>query len=296
MHTLYNDILQVQISSKGAELQSIFNKQNGLEYMWSGDPAFWGKKSPVLFPIVGGLKNNCYRYEGKEYTLSRHGFARDMNFELTDTSSAEQTGNSLTFSIASNEETLKNYPFHFRFSVQYTLRNNILDINFIVENTDEKELLFSVGAHPAFKVPLVDGTGYDDYYLLFNKTESAGRYPLSEGGLTQTTSEPVLANSDCLPLKKELFFNDALVFKYLQSDAISIASDKTKHGLKVSFLGFPYMGIWSAKGADFVCIEPWCGVADSVSATGDLSQKEGIEKLNPGDTFSRTYSIEVFEE
>lgn len=289
MYSITNHIISIQVAPKGAELQNIFHEQNKLEYMWSGDPAYWAKKSPVLFPIVGELKNKKYSYDGKEYSLSRHGFARDMEFELT-----EQSDHSLTFSIANNEDTRKNYPFDFTFSVKYTLQENIVHISYIVKNTSSKELLFSVGGHPAFKVPLMQGTSFEDYHLLFEQTENTGICPLSSDGLIEKTSTPLLANTNKLPLAKQLFAKDALVFKELQSTTISIVSDKTLHGLKVSFEGFPYMGIWSTKGANFVCIEPWCGIADPVDASGKLEEKEGIQKLGPAEVFEKTFSIEVF--
>ena len=289
MHSISNDTLSIEVADKGAELQSLYDKQHRLEYMWSGDPAYWAKKSPVLFPIVGGLKENTYRYKGKDYQLGRHGFARDNNFEL-----AEKTNASLAFSLKSNEQTKISYPFDFVFTVKYSLDENRLQISFIVENPGLENLLFSVGAHPAFAVPLVEDTNYEDYYLQFSEIEDAGRWPLSADGLIETTPTPLLKNENRMSLKKELFYKDALVFKHLKSDAISLISDKTPHGVKVDFAGFPYMGIWAAKDADFVCIEPWCGIADSVSASGNLEDKEGINTLKPAGKFEVAYNIEVF--
>lgn len=289
MHSIFNDTISIKVSEKGAELQSVYHQQNRLEYLWSGDPVYWAKKSPVLFPIVGALKNNAYQYKGKEYQLDRHGFARNANFELI-----KKTDNSLTFSLKSNEQTKASYPFDFVFSVKYALQENKLQVTFIVENTGSENLLFSIGAHPAFAVPLVLGTKYEDYYLQFSQAEDADRWLVSAEGLIEITQTPLLKNENRLPLKKELFYKDALVFKHLQSDAISILSDKTLHGIKVSFSNFPYMGIWAAKDADFVCIEPWCGIADSVNASGNLEDKEGINTLAPKGKFEVGYEIEVF--
>ena len=289
MHSISNGTLSIQVADKGAELQSLYSKQYELEYMWSGDPAFWAKRSPVLFPVVGGLRNNMYTYKGKEYQLGRHGFARDNTFQLV-----EKTNESLTFSLHSNEQTKAIYPFDFVFTVRYTLQENALQITFIVQNTGPENLLFSVGAHPAFAVPFVKGTNYEDYYLEFNKTEDAGRWPLSSEGLIESVPTSFLKNESKLRLQKELFYKDAIVFKHLRSDAISIVSDKTPRGVKVQFTGFPYMGIWAAKDADFVCIEPWLGIADSVNASGDLEDKEGINMLKPSGKFDTSYSIKVF--
>ena len=289
IHSLQNNMLSIAVSSKGAELQSIIHKDFGLEYIWSGDPKFWGKKSPVLFPVVGALKNNSYQYKEKTYQLGRHGFAREMEFEVT-----EQNEDGITFTLSSNEETFAQYPFQFSFSVKYKLDNNRVNVIYIVRNTGNEEMLFSVGGHPAFKIPLVDGTSFEDYFLEFNHFENASRWSLSKEGLIEDYSIPVIEHTDKLPLKKSLFYEDALVFKELVSKSILILSDKTSHGLKLNFKGFPYLGIWSAKDADFVCIEPWCGIADSVNASGELSEKEGINTLAPGENFERTWHVELF--
>ena len=288
MHTLSNEILEIKIATRGAELQSIYNKQTGLEYMWHAGSE-WPKKSPVLFPVVGGLKNNSYTFNNTSYTLSRHGFAREMDFELIN-----QTNNSLTFSLKENAATLLQYPFAFSFYVKYTLHSNNVNLSYIVENHTEEKLYFSVGAHPAFAVPLTAGTSYKDYFLEFETIEDTPVWPLSTEGLIERNSIPFIKDGRKLPLTKELFLKDALVFKNLLSKKISIKSDKTTHGITVSFDGFPYMGIWAAKNADFVCIEPWCGIADSVDATGILEQKEGIQLVQKGESFERSFGIEVF--
>lgn len=286
MYTIQNEQLEITIAPKGAELQKIYNKETGLDYLWNGDPAFWGKHSPILFPIVGSLKNGSYDYNNQTYQLSRHGFARDMVFDMVG-----QTDSEITFSLGHSNETLKNYPFHFELRVHYRVEDNRLEIRYQVINPDEKTLWFSIGAHPAFKVPLVEGTSYEDYTLCFNEFENTGRYPLTEDGLLAEDPQIFLQNTDELPLKKSLFYQDALVFKTLQSSAIKLESDKTTHGLRVQFKGFPYMGIWSAKDADFVCIEPWMGVTDSVTSTGELEKKEGIISLAPGDNYEASWAI-----
>lgn len=289
MVTLTNEHLQVNITPKGAELTSIYNKQTGLEYLWDGNPEFWPKQSPTLFPIVGGLKNGSYEFAGKQYAMGRHGFTREMVFAVSN-----QTDTTATFTIVATEETLKQYPFQFQFSVTYTIEGNKLSVTYTVKNPSNDTLYFSVGAHPAFKVPLVQGDAYDDYYLAFNETENAGIYPLAADGLVELQPVPCLENTNKLPLTKALFYKDALVFKELKSTAISILNIKNSHGLTYSYTDFPYMGIWAAKNADFVCIEPWCGIADSVATTSQFAEKEGINKLGSNEVFTRTWAVEMF--
>jgi galactose mutarotase-like enzyme len=289
MLTIENEVLKVSVRTKGAELDSLFNKQEQLEYMWSADPQVWGKKSPVLFPVVGTLKDNTYFVNGKSYQLGRHGFARDMEFTV-----AAHTNDTVTLALESNAETLAKFPFHFRFAITYWIEQNRLSVLYSVTNTGDARMFFSVGGHPAFKLPLDENNDYNDYYLLFSQHEHAGRWPISKDGLIETQSIPLLGNADRLPLKKELFHKDAIVFKHLHSTNVKLTSDKSRAGLDFDFDGFPYLGIWAAKNADFVCIEPWCGIADSVNTDQQLEHKEGIQSLTASDTFERSWSVTVY--
>ncbi|HLY69095.1 MAG TPA: aldose 1-epimerase family protein [Puia sp.] len=286
MFTIENDLLKVNLSAKGAELQSIAHKTHLLEYLWGGDPAFWAKKSPILFPIVGTLRNDKYFYQGRAYTLGRHGFARDMEFEIS-----EQTSVSISFLLQSNEATLQHFPFHFELIIKYSIQKNELTVAYTVKNFAEKKLYFSIGGHPAFKVPLVGGTGYGDYFLEFNKDEILPRWPISPEGLIEKTPEPLLQSGNILWLTKELFNKDALVFKHPLSSMVSLLSNKTEHGLHFEFSGFPYLGIWAAKNADFVCIEPWCGIADSIDSDQQIINKEGINILKADEVFERRWTV-----
>jgi galactose mutarotase-like enzyme len=289
MINIENDILKIAISTKGAELQSITNSKTQLEYLWGGDPAFWGKKSPVLFPIVGTLKNDTYYFQGKAFHLGRHGFARDMEFVL-ESQAADET----SLLLCSNEQTMINYPFEFEFRVHYKLNGNSLRVFYDVKNISSEPLFFSVGGHPAFKLPLVEGTNYDDYFLEFNENETSPRWPISKDGLIETVPEPLLVDTTILPLSKSLFSKDALVFKHPSSSMVSIKSEKTEHGLDFDFSGFPYLGLWAAKNADFVCIEPWCGIADSVNSNQQLTEKEGINKLAGGKDWQRSWTVSFY--
>ena len=289
LYSIENDFLKVVITSKGAELQSVLTKENQLEYLWQANEKFWAKKSPVLFPIVGGLKNNSYSYQNKTFNLSRHGFARDNEFSIL-----KITETSIQFLLENSEKTLLVFPFQFKFIIEYALQSSKLICNYLVENLSDDEMYFSVGAHPAFNVPLTDSTIFSDWILEFNQPETIGIFPLTADGLLKAQPIPFLQNSNQIKLTKDLFYKDALVFKHLQSNQLKLISNKSQHGIKMQFDGFPFFGIWSAKDADFICLEPWCGVADSENSTGEITQKEGINILKSNETFSRTWSIELF--
>lgn len=289
MFTIENQQIRAVINAKGAELTQLVHKENQLDYMWGGDPAFWGKHSPVLFPIVGTVKNNTYIHNGKPYQLPRHGFARDKQFAVE-----EHNADTITFLLRNDAETMNVYPFTFEFRIRYTLFENSLAVTYEVVNTGKEVMYFSVGAHPAFKVPLVAGTAYTDYYLQFNQAETAPRWPISPDGLIEIASLPLLEKTNRLNLSKDLFQQDALVLKGMSSTIVTLGSDKTKHGFRFDYPGFPFLGIWAAKNADFVCIEPWCGIADSVTTNQQLDDKEGINKLTAEESFTRTWTVTMY--
>ncbi|WP_421945489.1 aldose 1-epimerase family protein [Pedobacter sp.] len=288
MVTLENDFLKAEIALKGAELQSLFSKETSIEYMWNGDANYWAKHSPVLFPIVGSLKNNSYTFKDKEYELPRHGFARDYDFAAEKTSDTEAF-----FTLTSTEEMLKNFPFKFELKLSYQLIERKLVLNYTVKNIDTKKIYFSIGAHPAFAVPNTPDTKYEDYYLAFNEDERLTYWKL-EDGLVSTETETIELSRHRLNLKHDLFYDDALVFKSLQSNCISLLNTKNDYGLHFHFDDFPYFGIWAAKDAPFICLEPWCGVADSVDHNQKLIQKEGIIKLETGKSWKRFWEVECF--
>jgi len=285
---LENDFLKVGIKTKGAELTSVFHKKTNLEYMWSADPAFWGKSSPVLFPIVGTLKGDVFQYGGKSYSLPRHGFARDYDFEVE-----RKEGDRAIFLLKSSDETLRKYPFEFELRLHYSLAENNLRVTYDVKNVGDGVQYFSIGGHPAFKVPLVTGARYEDYFLEFQKKETTGRWPLA-GGLVKTEPVPLLDDSKVLPLTRALFSDDAVVLKRLRSTSVSLRSRNDGHGLDFNFEGFPFLGIWAAPNANFVCIEPWCGIADSVNHNQDFVKKEGIEKADAGGSWVKTWAVKFY--
>jgi len=288
-YLIENDFLSVRIKSKGAELFSITNKETLLEYMWGADPKFWAKSSPVLFPIVGTLKDNTYYYQNKKYTLTRHGFARDEDFKI-----ADQQKDSITFLLTSTPASKEKYPFDFELRIKYEVKDQTLSTRYEVKNTGNEEMYFSLGAHPAFKVPLSKEWNYEDYFIEFNKTESAERWPITKEGLIDLKTQTVFADGNRISLTRELFAKDAIVLKELNSTSVALKSNKGKHGLTFYFTGFSFLGIWAQPGADFVCIEPWCGIADSVNHNQELTTKEGIEKLLTNESWARTWRVEFY--
>jgi galactose mutarotase-like enzyme len=283
-----NENIRAIINPLGAELVSLLKLDDKTEYMWDANPAFWGKTSPVLFPIVGGLKNDTYFFEEQAYKLPRHGFARTMNFEVE-----SQTQNSVVLLLKNNPETEKVYPFEFELRLAYTLIDNKLELKYQITNPDSKALLFSIGGHPAFKCPIENELNYEDYFLEFNQNEDLKRWPLDAAGLVLNEPLEISKNTNKLMLTKELFYEDALVFKHLKSYCVTLKSQKGVKQLKFEFKNFPYLGIWAAKDADFVCIEPWCGIADSADANQNLETKEGIISLESKGIFERSFSIEI---
>ncbi|EPF1792557.1 aldose 1-epimerase family protein [Listeria monocytogenes] len=289
MIKLENEVLLVEMKTAGAELTRIFHKDTGLEYLWNADSKFWGRHSPVLFPTVGRLVDDTYLVDGKQYHLGQHGFARDRDFQVI-----EQTENTVRFELDADEDSLAIYPYKFKLSIIYTIEKNTVAVSYEVENTDNKRIYFSIGAHPAFHLPLTDGTTFEDYYLDFGTEENLETLclegPYRSGEIKKIVDEP----ARYLPLTYDLFKNDALIFEALKQKEMTIKSDKTPHFVKVSFPEFPFVGVWTAKpGTPFLCIEPWYGIADGAGESVELRDKAGIEHLEPEAVFASEYEITV---
>lgn len=274
--------LTAQINPKGAELFSLKNA-DGHEYIWEGNPDFWGKHSPVLFPIVGTLKNNTYHFKGKQYYLPRHGLARDHVFEVV-----SQSDDQIVFALQSSPETLAVYPFDFELRLMYTLDDNRLEIKYQVFNKNDFEMPFSIGAHPAFALP----GNFSDYEIEMDTNNSLQYYLLENDLISEKTGTIEPANNQ-FPLEYKLFENDALVFKSIPSKSLSILKNGQKV-VKVSFHDFPDLGIWTKPGAPFLCIEPWLGYADTTDSNGDITHKQGIVILEPNKNFEAAFHIEIF--
>lgn len=288
-YTLTTPRCRATFAAHGAELTSLVTTDNDLEYMWPGDPAVWARHAPVLFPLVGRLPNDEYYYEGHDYKLPQHGFARDQEFAVTSQSETE-----LVFRLTHDETTRAVFPFAFELTITYTLQEALLTVRWDVHNpAADQPLLFSIGAHPAVRCPLLPGEAFEDYYFAFDHPVTLERH-LLKGGLLTGQTAPVLNDAQELPLRYDLFADDALVFKHYDFTRITLRSRKSSHFVRFQFDGFPYLGLWTkGPGASFVCVEPWHGIASPAGEPGELSEKEGILTLEPGQVFSAAYTIEV---
>ncbi|MBC6314696.1 aldose 1-epimerase family protein [Listeria grandensis] len=287
MLKLENDALLVELKEDGAELTRIFDKNSEKEFLWHADGAFWGRHSPVLFPTVGRLVEDTYLVDGKPFHLGQHGFARDRIFQVTD-----QSEQSITLRLEADEESLLIYPFRFALEISYRLEGGTIHVGYHVVNLDDKTIYFSIGAHPAFNVPFVEGEVFEDYYLEFGATEQLDTLALS--GPYLSGEKKKIADAKKLALNYDLFANDALIFEGLTKNEITIRSRKNRHFVKVAFPNFKYVGIWTPKpGTPFLCIEPWFGIADTKGASVELQDKKAMEELAVGNDFSSEYTITI---
>lgn len=289
MITVENEWLKVDIESHGAEVRRVKHKKNGLDYMWTGDNKYWGRVSPVLFPIVGRLKDDQYQINGQTYKMSQHGFLRDVEFSVL-----EQTATKAAFIFESAGRFIDVYPYEFKAIIRYILKEDSLIVHWEIVNENEKAMHFSIGAHPAFRTPLLEDESIEEYGLHF--TPAAGKNVIEYELKNSLLHEKGTVNEiKTLPLTNSLFAKDALVYSNI--DKITLVSNKSSHGVEVMFENFPFVGIWSkyipedGSIAPFVCIEPWYGVADTYDTSGSFNEKFGNNKLGAGNTFHAEYSI-----
>ena len=288
MHVLENEFLSVTIQNKGSELCSIFNKLNGLEYLWQAEPSVWAFHAPNLFPVVGNCLNNQIQIDGIKYPMQRHGFARHSPFVLTDSSA-----NHAVFTLDYCEATLAVYPYKFSFQVAYNLQDTEITITYKVINKDAKTIFFSIGAHPAFNIPFSKGGAYDDYYIEFDQNELLVKNLFDESGFFTGDTEQVYLDNRRLNLSKDLFKDGALVFKEIKSKEVLIRNHQTPSFVSVSFKDFKALGVWAAPDAPFVCIEPWLGYADNAGELKEFSEKDGIQKLETSKVFECSFTIGI---
>lgn len=290
-YVLENENLKVTIRSRSAELISIVKKESGTEYLWNGDSRYWGWTSPVLFPFVGGLRDKKYQYQGKTYSMNQHGFARNQEFQLL-----SQTEEEIWFAFSATEETKENYPFDFCLKIGYRLAKNRIQVLWRVENTDEKTLYFSIGAHPAFMCPLGGAGEQTDYYMGFETGEKELKYRLIDPScnLIDPKEYPLELEDGMHRIEKNRFDLDALVIEHHQTGKMWLAGPDRVPYVSVEF-DAPLFGVWSpaGKNAPFVCIEPWYGRSDSTEFYGTLEEREYGNTAKPGEAFERSYTITI---
>lgn len=280
-YTIENDYLTAQINDAGAELHSIVNKENGVEYLWQGNPDIWYGQSPVLFPFIGRLLDDKYRYNGKEYTMQKHGFARKRIFEVV---SCEK--NEAVFVLRSDDTTRPDYPFEFELFVKFTLVGKVLRATHTVVNQTDGEMYFSLGGHPGFNCAMGD-------YLEFDLPETLDTETIDSESIRIAEKTPVLRNEKRITITEDIFKNDALILSGIRSKAVTLRSDKHDRAVRFTFGDVPFLGIWAKPGAPYVCIEPWCGVNDDRNKRADVSEKEGIVRLPKGGVFDLVYTAEI---
>ena len=290
MHTLENEILTVKVKEHGAELCSIV--KGDTEYLWQADPAFWGRHSPVLFPIVGSVWNGRYHVGDKEFALGQHGFARDMDFEKVSGSDSE-----VRYRLVSSDETVARYPWQFVLEIAYRLHGNKIDVIWEVSNPSDEEMYFQIGAHPAFNYPDYDPVKDERGYLSFDVKDNLQCIRIQEKGCVNAdvTYPLEIPQDGLLPLAKDTFDTiDTIMLQDRQIGRVTLHRNDRSPWLSLSF-DAPVVGIWSppGKNAPFICLEPWYGRCDRAGYEGDFTDKDWMNRLAPGERFSSVYTIEI---
>lgn len=279
-----NSELSVSVSTLGAELMSVSGK-GGTEFLWNGDKNVWSGRAPLLFPICGGLKDDKFTYNGKEYTLPKHGFARHLEFEGEALSETKAS-----FTLKSNADTLKSYPFEFVLTVTYELLKNSLNVTYSVKNPAHETMYFSIGSHEAYSCP----EGIEEYEIEFDEAQTLDSLTLV-GNLIGSDTVRVAENAKTLPLKYEYFETDALVFKNVKFNKAALTHKKSGKKVTVSFPGFENFLLWTIPGAKYICLEPWCGFPDIIGASENIIEKDSIIELAGKNEYTLSHTV-TFEE
>lgn len=284
-----NEYLELVVSSHGAEKQSLVCKQNNINYLRDVDQ-YWGRHAPLLFPIVGKLRDLKTFINNKEYSMNQHGFVRDQEFELL-----SQTDNQLVLVNKYNDATLKMYPFKYKVVVTYTLNGKTLDTNFKVINEDYQVIPFNYGGHPGFRCPLYPNETFEDYCVVFEKEENFDA-PLVkvENGTLDFDNTIKYEHINKIQLEYKYFELDAIVIPNVKSQSVKLVNKDNK-GIKFDFKGFPSLAIWTRPNAPFVCLEPWIGYADKYNSNYQFIEKDNMQFLNPEEEFDVTYSISILD-
>lgn len=281
MIILKNDKLAVSVSELGAEIKSI--SYNGEEYIWEGKKEIWGSSCPLLFPICGGLKDDKYILDGKEYFLPKHGYARNKMFDVE---SSDDT--KAVFLHKSDQETKACFPFEYELRVIYTLTDASVKVEYKVDNLDDKTMYFSIGSHEGYYTP----EGIEDYDIIFPEKETLGSSVLFGNLLTDKTI-PIITDSNYLPLYDKHFTEDALVFRNIKSRSAILRNRKTGRAIQVDFGFASYFLIWHKHNAPYICLEPWAGIPDVAGSSYDITQKEGIISLDSNETYLAEHTITI---
>lgn len=288
MEILKNEQLQIVVSEHGAELQSIQDAE-GKEYLWQGDPKYWGRRSPILFPIVCGLWDDCYRLDGYEYKMARHGFARDLDFKLIN-----KTDTKVTFALEDSPETHRCYPYHFMLSITYRLDGNKIHVIWHVHNTDKNEIHFQIGGHPAFMIPgMKEGDEVKGTVCFDNKGKLERLIGNMKGCIIPGRFD-VGSKDGIWHFTEDSFKEDCVIIDKSQVKQVALLDEEGQPSVTVD-MKTPCVGIWAPYGkhASFVCIEPWYGIHDKVEYSGDFRQKYLMNHLQPGASFLSEYTITI---
>lgn len=263
-------------------------KQTGIQYMWQGDQEHWSGKNPSLFPIIGNTYDKTYQIDGKEYAMNNHGFIRTSTLHTK-----KDDGKEVIMELDSSEETLAQYPFPFHYEIAYQLEGNKLSITYHITNTGERDMPFTFGLHPGFNCPLMEGETFEDYTMKFSNKEQFEQLMFDPQKQQPYTLNPITLQE--LPCDYDMIENYAtLIYKNPKSSYLTLEG-KQGHGVHISLIGYPYIAIWTAKqGAPFICLEPWYGHGDFSKVEEDFYHREGTMILSKGNTFTTSYTIEVF--
>ena len=289
IYNIENSRFTAQVDSLGAQLISLKDRE-GFEYIWTGEKRYWHEHAPVLFPIVGALRQGRTKIDGQWYEMGRHGFAKGQEFTLV-----SRGEDAISLCLTDSPATREVYPFKFRLQVSYSLTGQGIDTKFSVENTGERDMHYCIGGHPGFNIPVKENAAFEDYSVQFSLDEDQ-TCPIVDmsAGLIDWSQQGFRLKGREIPLKHSLFYQDALVFENLRSSKVSIVNKTSGKGIEMDFSGFPMLGIWSAKNdGPYVCLEPWTGCATLTTEGDEFVEKKGMRRIQPGQREEHRFSVEV---
>lgn len=294
---LSNDIITIEVTEHGAELVSL--KKEGREYLWNGDAAYWNRHAPILFPAVGKPYNNELHADGQTYTMKQHGYARDSEFERVNAGMCECGSVGTMTLVQSSNDAIRQYPYRLGLEVCYRLHGNAVEVTWTVENIDEHDAYFQIGAHPGFMLPEYHAEDAIHGYIRYFDREMNPVSPVIVNGLDDGNRVPLAEPrrfSAEMPIEADTFAHDALMFEGEQVTKAVLCDKAGREVLSVNCRQAEAYGIWAPhkEGCPFVCLEPWCGICDPYNFTGDISTRQYIHRLSPNEKYTFTYTIEVY--